>query len=234
MQPQTFSVPTSLMSVADIINRALTPGTLGAVVARAGVGKTSFLVQAALYAMMAGKNVLHINLADTVKKTALWYGQVFSLIMEQDSEKGLKTTLEPLLSRRLIMTMKSAGFSVDGVRERLMDFIEQDVFSPRLIVLDGLSFDVPQRETVAALRKLVRDLSVSAWLSVPAHREEERDDRQRPARFAGVADLFGVAWELVPEGKTIQVRSLPVEESSPVDPALYLKPSTLLLDVIAD
>jgi hypothetical protein len=219
--------------MADIVNAAISNGKLGAVVARAGVGKTAFLVQAALYAMMTNRNVLHINLADTVKKTALWYEEMFSLMMTRCGKGGVGFPLTSLLSRRLIMTMKIAGFSVDSVRERLMDFIEQDVFSPSLIVLDGLNFDHSQHDTVVALKKLCGEMSIGSWISVPAHREEARDERQRPARFAGVADLFDVAWEFLPEGQKIQVRTLSTGDAGPADPGLYLNPSTLLLDVEA-
>ncbi len=229
MQPEIFSVPKYLVPVADIVGRAVSPGKLGAVVARAGVGKTSFLVQNALYAMMAGKNVLHIDLIDTVKKTALWYNEVFALMMAPDREKKPGFSLAPLLARRLIVTMRATGFSVGGIKERLMDFIEQGVFSPHLIVLDGLSFDSSRRDEVTAIRVLVRELSVGAWISVPAHREEERDDRQRPARFAEVADLFDVAWELLPDGQKIRVRALPAGDSDAVDPGLFLNPSSMLL-----
>ena len=232
MQQQTMTIPGTLAPVADIINNALPAGSLGAVVARAGVGKTSFLVQSALYNMMTTKNVLHINLSDSVKKTALWYSEVFNLMKTHDEEKaGGGLTLSPLLSRRLIMTMKATGFSVEAVRERLMDFVEQNVFSPQLIVLDGFSVDPSRRETVAALKKLSREMAISVWLSVPSHREEERDDRQRPAGFAAVADLFDVAWELLPENKKIRVRALPTGEGQVSDPGLFLNPSTMLLDV---
>jgi hypothetical protein len=231
MQQQTVTMPALLAPIADKINNALSAGSLGAVVARAGVGKTSFLVQSALYAMLNGKNVLHINLSDSVKKTALWYNEVLSLMKTHGDEQGGGLSLSPLLSRRLIMTMKATGFSVDGVRERLMDFVEQNVFSPQLIVLDGFSVDASRRETIAALKGLSRELSLSTWLSVPAHREEERDDRQRPAGFSAVADLFDVAWELLPESKKIRVRSLPTGEGAVSDPGLFLNPSTMLLDI---
>jgi hypothetical protein len=231
MQPQILSVPKAMAPVADIVNTAMSAGKLGAVVARAGMGKTPFLVQTALYAMMTGKNVLHINLSDTVKKTALWYGEVFTLMTARSGKKDAGLSLAPLLARRLIMTMKIAVFSIDGVRERLMDFIEQGVFTPQLVVLDGLTFDVSRRDTVTALKELARELSFGAWLSVPSHREEERDHLQRPARFAVVADLFDVAWELLPEGDKIHVRALPAGDTTPVDPGLYLNPSSLMLDV---
>lgn len=233
MQQQTVTIPESLASVAAVINNALSAGRLGAVVARAGVGKTSFLVQAALYAMMAERSVLHINLSDSVKKTALWYNEVFNLMKTHGGQTAAELSLSPLLSRRLIMTMKTTGFSVEGVRERLMDFIDQNVFSPQLIVLDGLSVDASGRDIITGLKELGNELSLSAWLSVSAQREEERDDRQRPARFAGVADLFDVAWELLPENKKIRFRALPTDSMTAVDPGLFLNPSTMLLDVDA-
>ena len=43
-------------------------GQFGAVCARAGVGKTSFIVQLAINTMLRNKNVLHISLENSVKK----------------------------------------------------------------------------------------------------------------------------------------------------------------------
>jgi ATP/maltotriose-dependent transcriptional regulator MalT len=42
------------------------------VLAPAGVGKTAFLVQLALNAMLQEKNVLHISLDEPVTKVSLW------------------------------------------------------------------------------------------------------------------------------------------------------------------
>ena len=49
----------------------LKAGEFGAVLARAGVGKTAFLVQLSLNALLRGKNVLHISLEDPVNKVSL-------------------------------------------------------------------------------------------------------------------------------------------------------------------
>jgi hypothetical protein len=57
----------------------LSAGQFGAVLARAGVGKTAFLVQLSLNALLRGKNVLHISLEDPVNKVSLWYKEVFNL-----------------------------------------------------------------------------------------------------------------------------------------------------------
>ena len=50
----------------------LSEGGFGAVLARAGVGKTALLVQLALNNLLQNKNVLHISLDDPVKKVSLW------------------------------------------------------------------------------------------------------------------------------------------------------------------
>jgi len=52
-------------------------GGFGAVLARAGVGKTAFLVQLALNHLLRDINVLHISLDDPVNKVSLWYKEVF-------------------------------------------------------------------------------------------------------------------------------------------------------------
>ena len=53
----------------DILGR----GEFGALTARAGVGKTSFLVQLALDKMLRGRNVLHISIDEPVEKVCLCY-----------------------------------------------------------------------------------------------------------------------------------------------------------------
>ena len=58
----------------------LPAGGFGAVLARAGVGKTAFLVQLAINALLRGKNVLHVSLSDPVRKVTLWYEEVFSVL----------------------------------------------------------------------------------------------------------------------------------------------------------
>jgi len=61
----------------------LQTGEFGAVMARAGVGKTAFLVQLALHSMLREKNVLHISLNNPVKKVSLSYREVFNRITTQ-------------------------------------------------------------------------------------------------------------------------------------------------------
>ncbi|MGD9360568.1 MAG: cytoplasmic protein, partial [Desulfobacterales bacterium] len=84
----------------DILNA----GEFGAVLARAGVGKTAFLVQLSLNALLREKNVLHIGLDDPVNKVSLWYQEVFNLIAEQYKVDQISQLWESLLPHRFIMT----------------------------------------------------------------------------------------------------------------------------------
>ncbi len=57
----------------------LPKGGFGAVLARAGVGKTAIMVQLSLETLLRGKNVLHVSLSDPVNKVSLWYKEVFHI-----------------------------------------------------------------------------------------------------------------------------------------------------------
>ncbi len=220
-----LNLPESLSSVMHLTEQAVDSDGLGAITARAGVGKTSFLVQVALYAMLGGRNVLHINLKDPLKKTVLWYKEVFSRLA--DRHKGLRESvdLNYLLPRRFIMTMQVSGFSVAGIRERLSDFLEQEIFTPQMLIVDGLNFDEPQDEIVAALKALARDFSFPIWLSLSVHREDIRDENGLPERLSTLADQFDLIWELLPEKGRITVNSLKGRQAA----AMFLDPLSLLL-----
>ena len=63
----------------------LPEGGFGAVLARAGVGKTAFLVQLALDSLLRGEPVLHISLDAPVQKVDLWYREVLANIAAQQA-----------------------------------------------------------------------------------------------------------------------------------------------------
>ena len=70
----------------------------GAVLARAGVGKTAFLVQLALNSMLRGVNVLHISMYDPVDKVALWYKELFQRLAQQYQVEQIKKLWESICS----------------------------------------------------------------------------------------------------------------------------------------
>jgi hypothetical protein len=210
-------------------NDILSTGQFGAVLARAGVGKTAFLVQLSLNALLRGKNVLHISLEDPVHKVSLWYKEVFNLIADQYQVDQINQLWDSLLPHRFIMTFRVEGFSVPKLQERLADLMEQNIFTPQMIIVDGFPFDESMRRPLAEFKALVEKHQMHAWFTMRTHRHEDPGPKGKPLQLEQVSDLFEVAIQLLPEGKEIHVRAVKGEKSFVEDLDLRLDPSTMLL-----
>ena len=119
----------------------LSGGHFGAILARAGVGKTAFLIQVALDYLIKEQNVLHVSLNDPVDKVSLWYKEVFRNVTAKWSRQQSQECWESLLPHRFIMTFRAESFSVSTLDERLTDLSEQGVFEPQVVVIDGFRFE---------------------------------------------------------------------------------------------
>ncbi|MBW2560613.1 MAG: AAA family ATPase [Deltaproteobacteria bacterium] len=183
---------------SDIISA----GEFGAVLSRAGVGKTALLVQLALNAMLRDRNVLHISLNDPVDKVTLWYEELFQHLTQRDAIERGGPLWESLLPHRFIMTFKISAFSVPKLMERLTDLAEQNIFHPDMVIVDGLRFNESTRECLADMKTLATEKSLQAWFSVHTHRQE------KPSPLLGLEDLFEVALQLQPEGTDIRIQPL--------------------------
>lgn len=207
----------------------LAPGQFGGVMARAGVGKTALMVQIALNSMLHARNVVHVCLNQPVNKTNLWYLEVFGHVARQFNIPQPEALWESLLPHRFIMTFRAEGFSVPKLEERLTDLVEQKIFVPRMLIVDGLSFDDPLRDSLAGLKHYARLHGLSVWFTIRTHRHEEPGPGGTPKQLADVEDLFEAALQLVPVGEEINVKvlkglTLPAEHAQ-----LVLDPTTMLV-----
>lgn len=207
----------------------LAPGQFGGILARAGVGKTALMVQMALNAMLHERKVLHVSLNQPVNKTNLWYLEVFGHLARQFNVPQPELLWESLLLHRFIMTFRTEGFSVPKLEERLTDLVEQKIFVPRMLIVDGLSFDEPLRDALAGLKHYARLNGLSVWFTIRTHRHEDPGPGGIPKQLADVEDLFDLALQLVPVGEQIHVNpvkglTLPAEHAH-----LVLDPATMLV-----
>ena len=187
----------------DILNA----GEFGAVLARAGVGKTAFLVQLSLNALLRDKNVLHISLEDPVNKVSLWYQEVFNLIAQQYKVDQISQLWESLLPHRFIMTFKVEGFSIPKLEERLSDLMEQNIFMPQMVIVDGFPFDETVSHSLTEFKDLIKSHQMPAWFTMRTHRHEDPGPGGFPMRLSQVSDLFEIAIQLLPDGKEIHVKA---------------------------
>jgi hypothetical protein len=209
----------------DILNA----GEFGAVLARAGVGKTAFLVQLSLNALLREKNVLHIGLDDPVNKVSLWYQEVFNLIAEQYKVDQISQLWESLLPHRFIMTFKVEGFSIPKLEERLSDLMEQNIFVPQMMIVDGFPFDETVSDLLKEFKDLIKSHQMPAWFTMRTHRHEDPGPGGFPMRLSQISDLFEIAIQLLPDGKEIHVKAIKGAESFPEHLDLRLDPSTMLI-----
>ena len=210
-------------------NDILKAGEFAAVLARAGVGKTALLVQLALNSMLRGKNVLHISLENPVNKVSIWYKEVFSRIAQQYNVNQMDQLWDAILPHRFIMTFRVEGFTVPKLEERLTDLTEQNIFSPRMMIIDGLPFGDSVRGCLLELKALACKYALHVWFTVRTHRHEEPGPNGMPIQLIQIADLFELAIHLVPVGKQIHVRALKSPGPASNCPDLVLDPATMLI-----
>jgi KaiC/GvpD/RAD55 family RecA-like ATPase len=215
--------------IGDATDDIIKEGNFGAVLARAGVGKTALLVQLGLNALLREKNVLHISLNDPVTKVSLYYKEVFGNIAELNKIQGTLAIWDTILPHRFIMTFKVEGFSVPKLEERLTDLIEQNIFSPNLVIIDGLPFDENMENPLKELKVLADKNNFSVWFTVTTHRHEESRSLKYPPQMASISDLFEVIIQLQPEGKSIHVLPLKGGRDMENPPTLIFDPATMIL-----
>ena len=207
----------------------LPTGGFGAVLARAGVGKTAVLVQIALDSLLKGTNVLHISLDQPVSKVCLWYEEVFSHVTRRYKVQQVMDLWESILPHRFIMTFNAEGFSVPRLEERIADLTEQGIFYPQVVLVDGLSFDSGVREPLAELKMMAKENSLRMWFAVRIHREDISAEKPIPDAFSSVADHFDRALQLQPMGPEILVNSILPPNPEIKDASLILDPASLLI-----
>jgi len=204
-------------------------GGFGAVLAHAGVGKTALLVQLALNMMLRGHSVLHVSLHDAVSKVDLWYQEIFHDIAEKFSIPGINEYWDKIQPYRFIMTFKVEGFSAPKLEERLTDLMEQNIFKPYMVIIDGYKFDDAGRGQLVQLKELAKKYSMSLWFTVHTHRHEPPQENGLPLSFLHVADLFDVMVQLATKGDEVYIKSLKGGAGDHAPKDLLLDPSTMLI-----
>lgn len=202
--------------------------SLGLVMARAGLGKTAILVQIALDSMLRGNRVLHVAIGESIEKTRDRYDDILANMVENLSVE----TETDLSRRRMIMTFKEHVFTRAMLEERLKDLIQQDVFKPDCLIIDGYDFDGNGRKAMEDLKLLMADLGVSViWFSAVSHRDDPRVSTDGvPAPCHTIDDLFDVVLLIKPQDNMMKLDILRCAYCE-VEPGttLLLDPSSMMI-----
>ncbi len=205
----------------------LSEGEFGAVLARTGIGKTSIVVQLAIFAMAKGKKVIHISLDEPVKKINVWYREVFNNLAEKNSIETPSSAWESILPNRFIMTLQQDGFTVPRLEERLSDLSEQDIFTPDMLVIDGFPFDDANVQVIEELKAFAEKMNITVWFTIRTHRHESPDENGLPVQLTNISKFFQSAVQIVPEKDKISLKVLlgDAEEKKEI----MVNPETMLI-----
>lgn len=218
-----------LRLIESEVGENFTQGRFGAILARAGVGKTAFVMQIALYGLLQDKKILHISLGDPIQKVSLWYEEVFRNITARYDSAAASKVWETVQAHRFIMTFQQDRFDANVLEERLTDLTEQGIFNPHMIIVDGLYFDEAPVALMAELKSLAAKFGVGVWFTARTHREDTLAKEAWPETFTPVADQFETILALEPEGNEIHVSVLK-DGATPLGRVpLQLDPATMLI-----
>ena len=208
------------------------PGRLALVMARAGVGKTAFLVGIGVDALLAHQRVLHVSLDRSVDRIRDWYDDLLLEMLRREDKVEQRAAVQLEMERRRhIHTYVDRAFSVERLRsgiELLRDVMQ---FSPEVIIIDRARLDDVEEATIAELRRLAEDVGAELWMACRTHRDGPQGE---PGRLPPPADRFDhlvdLAFRLDPHDSKIRLHVVKSREGM-VDQDLnvVLDPRTLLL-----
>lgn len=205
---------------------------MGLVMARAGLGKTAILVQIALDSMLWGDKVLHVSIGEGFDKTRAWYDDILALMAAGEKSESFQATVAEIMPNRMIMTFKESSFSQAKLEERLDDLVQQNIYKPVCLVIDGYDFQSGDHAALEEFKEfMVRHGLKMIWFSATTHRDDTRRSVAGvPAPCHEIDDLFDVVLLIAPKDNAIDLKILKCE-SCAVDPgtSLTLDPSTMLI-----
>ncbi len=201
---------------------------MGLVMARAGLGKTALLVQIALDSILQGKRVLHISIGENLEKTKLWYDDIVQIILQECPVAKPHELIDMIRQHRMIMTFKVAAFDRSRLEERLHDLIQQNIFTPDCVVIDGFDFANTDHDKIKDIKELMEELRLQSWFSATSHRDDPRVSPSGvPAPCHEMDDLFETVVLLKPDQEHIALEIL--RNSGEALDDLILDPATMMV-----
>lgn len=204
-------------------------GRFGAVMSRAGVGKTRFLVQIALVKLLSDEQILHISLSDHMEKINIRYNDGFCNLIDSigyvDPRKAAQLW-EEIQPRKTGLSYNESTFDPSKIRDYLSSFKNTDLNMPSVLIIDGLDFDSDIDAVLDPLAALCDEFGLFIWFSMQTHREEGLCEDGFPVQLEKRKHLFQKAVLLLPVETKIQAKVC--KDGDKTNLSFLLDPSTLM------
>ncbi len=205
-------------------------GKFGAILSRAGVGKTSFLVQIALTQLLGDDKILHISLDDQIEKINIRYKEGYTNLVDSigyvDPQKALRLW-ESINPNKVGISYTEATFDTNKIRDYLKSFKKADLAMPSILIIDGLNFDKDVSANLEELESLALEFSIFTWFSMKNHREEDLCEDGFPIQLEKYKDKFDKAVLLQPVEDKIE--AIVLKDGDRTDAKALLNPATMMV-----
>ncbi|MDA3791466.1 MAG: hypothetical protein PF503_23590 [Desulfobacula sp.] len=218
--------PVSKAIGIEILNQ----GRFGAVLSRAGVGKTSFLVQIALAQLLNDKKILHISLDESIEKINLRYNDAYTNLVDSigyvDPQKAVRLW-EDINLNKVGISYNESTFDTKKINDYLKSFKKADLDLPSTMIIDGLNFDKDVSGILEELENLNKEFSIFTWFSMKTHREEKLSQDGYPSQLDAYKERFDKAIILQPVEDKIEAVIL--KDGDKTDQRYKLDPATMMI-----
>jgi hypothetical protein len=203
--------------------------------ARAGVGKTAFLVQIGIDHATRGQAVLHIALGQDLEHVHSWYDALIDDLAELVRLENREEVRAQVNKNRLIQAYGDATLPHARFDELLRLFADKLNFEPQAILIDGFDWESDEfmglTTELGAFKRTAKRLGAELWISAQTHREATPD---HPTELIAPCDaydeLIELAMFLEPEGRYVTVHLLKDHDNpQPDDRHLQLHTDTMRL-----
>lgn len=182
------------------LRRGLEGGGVGVVAARAGVGKSSCLVQIALDELVTGSAALHVSLDSPVAEVRRRYDE----ILDEAGIRGANERLE-IEWLRHIHSYLDGSFTAEKLHTSMLFLAQHVDLEPRLVIIDDLELGDDGAASARALRELAIDSGVEIWLSAVTRRQPVGSDKL-PASLLALSEFVDVVVVLEPNSEATGLR----------------------------
>ena len=204
-------------------------GRFGAVLSRAGVGKTQFLVQMAISRLLEGENTVHISLSDPMDKINIRYKEAYTSLIDSigyvDAQKANRLW-EDISPCKTGIAYNESTFTSDKLRDYLHTLKKGDLKIPAMVIVDGLDFDTDLSGILDELKAISEDFSTAIWFSMQSHRDEPLSADGFPKQLEAVKARFDKALFLQPNEEKIEAVIL--KDGDRANQKFMIDPATMM------
>jgi len=205
-------------------------GNLGVLMALAGLGKTSCLINIAFDKLFREEKLVHISLKDVPEKVTSYYNVIFSdlvKVLNIEDEYEVRALID---KNRIILAYLKESFDLTRLRENLNNLVKEIDFAPDTLIVDGLDFAETRRGLFEGFRKIAQEFQVEIWISALTHRHiTEADERGIPFPCNNLDDLFSLIIQLSSSSSGVFLELLKDHDREGMsDAVIRLDPNTFL------